>query len=109
MCVMAKYFALHKTIGDPAAGWEFFSKGAPALAAAMAAGQMPAKCLMTWNPFTYGRGDYVFCLWEAENLEAIVTVLNLSGLVNYVTSDIMPVTEIDWAELALTVPEKAAT
>ena len=107
--MMAKYFALHTTIGDPAAGWEFFGKGAPSLAAAMAAGQMPAQILKTWNPFTYGRGDYVFCLWEANNLEDIMTVLEISGLNDYVTSDVMPVTEIDWAELALTVPEKTAT
>jgi len=100
---MAKYFVLHTPIGDPAAGWEFFGKGAPSLAAAMAAGQTPAKCLKTWNPFTYGRGDYVFCLWEAEKFEDIVSVLNDSGLSNYVTYDVMPVTEIDWAELALTV------
>ena len=106
---MAKYSALHTTIGDPAAGWEFFSNGAPSLAAAMAAGQMPAQILKTWTPFTYGRGDYVFCLWEANNLEDIMTVLEISGLNDYVTSDVMPVTEIDWAELALTVPEKTAT
>lgn len=30
-----------------------------------------------------------------------MAILNNSGLSNYVTSDVMPVTEIDWAELAL--------
>jgi hypothetical protein len=100
---MTTYFALHKTIGDPAAGWDFFQKGAPVLAAAMAAGQMPAKCTKTWNPFAFGRGDYVFCLWEADNLEDILTVLDTSGLSKYVTSDVMPVTEIDWAQLAVPV------
>ena len=98
---MAKYFALHTTIGDPAAGWDFFQKGAPALAAAMAAGQTPAKCVKTWNPFAFGRGDYVFCLWEAENPEDIMSILSDSGLTDYVTADVMPVAEIDWAELAL--------
>ena len=68
----------------------------------MAAGQMPAKCVKTYNPYTFGRGDYVFCIWEAENIEDIQSVLDSSGLSNYVTADIMPVTEIDWAELALT-------
>jgi len=97
---MAKYFALHTTIGDPAAGWDFFQKGAPTLAAAMAAGQMPAKCLKTWNPFAFGRGDYVFCLWEAENPEDIMSILSDSGLTDYVTVDVMPVAEVDWAELA---------
>jgi len=68
----------------------------------MAAGQVPAKCLKTWNPFAYGRGDYVFCLWEAESAEEIEAVLRNSGLADYVTYDVMPVSEIDWAELALT-------
>ena len=38
---MAMFFAVHKPIGDPAAGWEWFGKGAPALAAAMASDQLP--------------------------------------------------------------------
>src|SRR4030043_1737988 len=99
---MAKFFTLHTTIGDPAAGWEWFSKGAPALASAMAAGQMPAKCLTTWNPFTYGRGDYVFCIWEAEKKEDIEKVLRDNGFYDHVTTDLLQVTEIDWAQLALT-------
>ncbi len=98
---MATYFALHTPIGDPAAGWEFFNKGAPALAAAMAAGKTPAKCMKTWNPYTFGRGDYVFCLWEAEKPEDVMAVLQSSGLSNYVTVDLMQVTEIDWAQLAV--------
>lgn len=99
---MALYFALHTPKGDPAEGWEVFNQGAPVLAAAMAAGQMPANCLKTWNPYLHGRGDYVFCLWEAENPEDVETVLRDSGLANYVNTDLMQVTEIDWAELALT-------
>jgi hypothetical protein len=100
---MAMFFALHKTIGDPAKGWEWFSKGAPMLAAAMAAGQLPAKCLTTWNPYTYGRGDYVFCIWEAEKKEDIEKILRDNGFYDYVTTDLMQVSEIDWAELAKTV------
>lgn len=100
---MAKFFALHTPIGDPAAGWEWFGKGAPALAAAMAAGQMPAKCLTTWNPATYGRADYIFCIWEAEKQEDIEKVLRDNGFYDYVTTDLMQVSEIDWAQLALTV------
>ncbi len=103
---MAKYFALHTPIGDPAAGWEFFGKGAPALAAAMAAGQTPAIALKTWNPSAFGRDDYVFCLWEAERPEDVEQVLRTSGLSNYVTTDLMEVTEIDWAELAQAEPVK---
>jgi hypothetical protein len=101
---MAMFFAVHKPIGDPAAGWEWFGKGAPALAAAMAAGQMPAKCLKTWNPYTYGRGDYIFCMWEAENKEDVEKVLEENGFNDYVTTDLMQVSEIDWAQLA--VPTK---
>jgi hypothetical protein len=97
---MATFFALHTPVGDPAKGWEWFGKGAPALAAAMAAGQLPAKCVKTFNPFTYGRGDYVFCIWEAENKEDIEKVLRDNGFYDYVTTDLMQVTEIDWAELA---------
>jgi hypothetical protein len=68
----------------------------------MAAGQMPAKCLTTWNPFTYGRGDYVFCIWEAEKKEDIEKVLRDNGFYDHVTTDLLQVTEIDWAQLALT-------
>jgi hypothetical protein len=101
---MAMFFAIHKPIGDPAAGWEWFGKGAPALAAAMAAGLTPAKCLKTWNPYTYGRGDYIFCMWEAENKEDVDKVLQENGFNDYVTTDLMQVSEIDWALLA--VPSK---
>ena len=97
---MATFFALHTPIGDPAKGWEWFGKGAPTLAAAMAAGQLPAKCVTTFNPYTFGRGDYVFCIWEAENKEDVEKVLQEAGFNDYVTTDLMQVAEIDWKELA---------
>jgi len=97
---MALYFALHTPIGDPVAGLEFFAKTAPALAAAMAAGQMPATAITTWNPSAYGRLEYVFCLWEAQKPEDVMTVLRESGLANIVTTDLMQVDAIDWKELA---------
>jgi len=97
---MSLYFALHTPIGDPVAGWEIFAKEAPALAAAMEAGQTPAKAITTWNPSAYGRLDYVFCLWEAQNPEDVMTVLAESGLANIVTTDLMQVDPIDWKELA---------
>jgi len=97
---MAMFFALHTPIGDPAAGWEFFAREAPPLAAAMAAGKTPAKALTTWNPAAYGRGDYVFCLWQADKPEDVMTVLRDSGLSNIVTTDLMQVDAVDWAELA---------
>ena len=99
---MATFFALHKPVTDPAKGWEWFGHGAPALAAAMAAGKLPAKCLMTWNPFAFGRGDLIFCLWEAENKEDIEKILRENGFYDYVTTDLMQVVPIDWAELAKT-------
>lgn len=97
---MALFFALDTPVGDPAAGWEFFAKEAPALAAAMEAGQMPAKAITTWNPSAYGRFDYVFCLWEAQRPEDVMTVLRESGLANIVTTDLMEVDAVDWKELA---------
>ena len=100
---MAKFFVLHKTVGDPKAGWETFGKNAPALAAAMAAGKLPAKCLKTWNPYAFGRSDMIFCLWEAEKFEDVEASLREAGFYNIVTSDVMPVVEIDWAQMAETV------
>jgi hypothetical protein len=97
---MALYFALHTPTGDPAAGWEFFAKEAPALAAEMAAGRLPAQALTTWNPYAYGRSDYVFCLWEADKPEDVEEVLRESGLNDYVTTDLMQVDALDWKELA---------
>lgn len=97
---MAKYIVLHKTIADPKDGWEFFGKGAPALAVAMASGKMPAKCLKTWNPYAHGRSDLIICLWEAENFKDIEAVLREAGFYKYVTANVIPVAEIDWAELA---------
>lgn len=97
---MALFFALHTPIGDPAAGWEFFATNAPALAAAMEAGRMPAKAITTYNPAAYGRPEFVFCLWEAANAEDVMTVLQESGLADIVTTDLMQVDAIDWKELA---------
>ena len=105
---MAKYFALHTYLREPEAGWAFFGERAPALAAAMEAGRTPAKCLKTWNPFTHGRADYVFCLWEAKEAEDIEAVLSESGMTEYITVDVMPVDEIDWAQLALAGGDKPA-
>ena len=99
---MAKYFAMHTYLREPEAGWAFFGEGAPALAAAMEAGQTPAKCLKTWNPFAHGRAEYIFCLWEGEKVEDIEAIIRDSGLGDYITVDVMPVDEIDWAQLALT-------
>jgi hypothetical protein len=100
---MAKYFALHTYLREPEATWAFFGEEAPALAAAMEAGKTPATCLKTWNPMAQGRADYIFCLWEGERAEDIEAVIRDSGMAEYVTSDVMPVDEIDWAQLAQAV------
>ncbi len=97
---MAKFFALHKPMGDPKEGWDAFGKVAPKAAADMASGKTPAKCLKTWNPYAFGRSDFVFCLWEADKLEDVEAVLREYGFYSVVTADVMPVVEIDWAEMA---------
>jgi hypothetical protein len=98
---MAKYVVVHTYLREPEATWAFFGEGAPALAAAMEAGQTPAECLKTWNPMAHGRADYIFCLWEGEKPEDIEAVIRDSGMADFVTSDVMPVDEIDLAQLAL--------
>ncbi len=99
---MPKFIALHTYRREPAATMEFFMKNAPALAAAMEAGQVPAKAIKSWIPLAYGRTDYAFCLWEARKVEDVLAVLNSSHLSDYVTCDVMQVDETDWAELAKT-------
>jgi hypothetical protein len=74
----------------------------------MEAGQTPARCLKTWNPMTHGRADYVFCLWVGESAEDIEAVIRDSGMADFITSDVMPVDEIDWAQLALAGGDKPA-
>ena len=97
---MAKFFVLHRPLVDPKQGWEAFGQVAPKAAADMAAGETPAKCLKTWNPYAFGRSDIVFCLWEAERLADVEDVLREYGFYSIVTADVIPVVEIDWAELA---------
>lgn len=55
----------------------------------MEAGRLPARALTTGNRYAYGRGDYVFCLWEAEKVEDGKAVLLESGLAGYSTTDLM--------------------
>jgi hypothetical protein len=86
-CPIAMYSALHTPTGDPAVGWEFFVKGAPALAAAMTASRTPAKALTTWSPAAYGRNDYDFRLWEAERPEDVMSVIHESDLGACVTTN----------------------
>ena len=58
------------------------------------------KCLKTWNPLAYGREDYLFCLWEANELQDVEATVESLGLLEYLSIDTMRVDEIDWAALA---------
>jgi hypothetical protein len=101
---MALYIALHTPKRNPEEAQEYFRKITPDFAVAMADGKTPARCLKTWNPYAHGNKDYVFCLWEAEKPEDVMN--SLDGLVDYVNTDLMPVDEIDWAQIARDVKER---
>ena len=94
---MKKYIALHTYKVDPPEVWKLLGEMASQLAIDMHTGKVPAKCLKTWNPLPHGRAEYVFCLWEAEKPEDILT--SLGKLMDVITADIMQVDEIDWAVL----------
>ena len=98
---MDKYIAVHTLKKSPEEVMEFFTEAAPEVARAMAAGETPAKCIKTWNPLPHGRTNYVFCLWEADKPEDIVT--SLGEWLDYLTVDNVKVDEIDWAEFAKTL------
>jgi hypothetical protein len=69
-------------------------------AKAMAAGQFPAKCVKTWDSLNYGQADYMFCLWEGGSAGDVQATIDASGLSEYITSDVRPVDELDWATFA---------
>ena len=95
---MNKYMAVHtyKTTGEET--WAKLAEIAPDFALAMEQGKTPARCLTTWNPFTHGRSDMAFCLWEADKPNDIITSLGV--LNDLITTDLLQVDEISWAELA---------
>jgi len=95
---MAKYIVLHTYKKSPQEVWKAFSTMGPEMARSMAAGQTPARCLKTWNPFPHGRADHLVCLWEGNKLEDVAAACD--SLAEYITYDVMQVDEIDWAELA---------
>jgi hypothetical protein len=101
---MKKFIALHTYKTTPEQTWKLLGEVANDLAIAMDAGKTPARCLKTWNPFSQGRRDYIFCLWEAEKPADIIATLG--ELMNHITADCVPVDEIDWADM--TVAAKAA-
>jgi len=102
---MAQFMVLHSYKETPAGFWQVFGAEALTLARAMAAGQTPARCLRSWSPYLHGRSDLLFCLWEAEGPEDILATLG--DTTKYLTSDILEVDEINWAEMAQPALEPA--
>jgi len=98
---MALYIAVHTLIKSPDDVNKAFAELSPKFAKAQAAGENPAKCIKTWNPLPHGRTNCVFCLWEADKPEDIVT--SLGEFLDYLTVDNVKVDEIDWAEFAKTL------
>ena len=98
---MAQFIVLHGYKKDPTEFAAFFTaEAAVGMAKAMAAGKFPARCIKTWDPGVYGRLDHVVCLWEGANSQDVQTSLQSSGLLEYMSADIMQVDETDWAQLA---------
>ena len=98
---MNTYFVLHTYSKTPQEFADAFTEEKMAeFARAMAEGQAPAKCTKTWDPTPHGRGDYVFCLWEAEKPEDVEAAMGGFGLLEYLTADIMQVDETDWEQVA---------
>ena len=95
---MQKYIAVHTYKSGAAATWAKLGEMAPGMALAMEAGRTPARCLTTWNPYTHGRDDMAFCLWEAEKPEDVIT--SLGELNDYITTDLLAVDEIAWSDIA---------
>jgi hypothetical protein len=97
---MTKFFVLHTYKKDPQGFWNLFSEQGPGLALKMMEGKTPARCLKSWSPISYGRADYVFCLWEAEKPEDVITTLGMTDALDFITVDAMKVDEFNWIELA---------
>lgn len=97
---MAMYLAFHrlKRPGDKVS--DALNKSAPKIAHAIAAGETPCTCLKIWSPLAYGREDYLFCLWQADNPQDVKATLESFGLLDYFTLDCMRVDEIDRTTLA---------
>ena len=97
---MARYLAFHRLKKPGEEVLEALMKVAPDIAQVMLAGETPCTCLKIWSPLAYGREDYLFCLWEADDPRDVEATLESFGLSDYFTLDCMRVDEIDWAMLA---------
>ena len=103
---MQKYIAVHTYKSTAEATWTKLGEMAPDLALAMEQGKTPARCLTTWNPSTHGRDDMAFCLWEADRPEDVITTLG--ALNDLITTDLLLVDEIAWADVAQAAKARVA-
>jgi hypothetical protein len=103
---MQKYIAVHTYKTTAAATWAKLGEIAPSMALAMDEGRVPARCLITWNPYTHGRDDMAFCLWEAEKPEDVIT--SLGELNKLITTDLLAVDEIAWSDITTAAKEAQA-
>jgi hypothetical protein len=98
---MAQYIVLHRYVKSPQEFAAFFTPARVAgMAQSMASGQTPAHCIKTWDASAHGRTDYFVCLWEGPSSQAVEETLRGSGILDYISADIMQVDEMDWAQLA---------
>jgi hypothetical protein len=95
---VTQYMAVHTHTKSSAETWKVFDEGGPAMALAMKQGKTPAICRKTWEPHLPGKPEVAFSLWEAEKPEDVIATLG--ALNEYITTDLVPVEEIDWDELA---------
>jgi hypothetical protein len=97
---MAKYFAFHRLKKPGEEVLNVLNKVAPDIALAMFSDETSCTCIKTWSPLEHGREDYLFSLWEADNLQDVEATVESFGLLEYFTLDTMRVDEIDWRTLA---------
>ena len=96
---MATYLVFHRLKKTGEEVLDILNKKAPDIAKPTASGSL-CQCLKTWSPLAYGREDYLFCLWEANNQQDVEATIEALGLLDYFTLDCMRVDEIDWEALA---------
>ena len=96
---MATYLVFHRLKKTGEEVLDILNKKAPDIAKTTVNGSL-CTCLKTWSPLAYGREDYLFCLWEANEQQDVEATVESLGLLEYLTLDTMRVDEIDWAALA---------
>ena len=101
---MATYFVFHRLIRTGEEVIDVLNTKASEIAKTTTPNGARCTCLKTWSPLAYGREDYLFCLWEADNMRDVETTIESFGLLDFLTLDTMRVDEIDWAVLVLSEP-----